>query len=89
MSRVIRVENIRYGSSRSEYTELMGVIRLEQIRVKASGERRGSSERSKNIMERDKSRAKREKKSVVRISEQRSRTLVWSRAEQSVQYRTT
>ena len=35
----IRVERIRDGSSRSEHTELRGVIRLEQSTVKASGEK--------------------------------------------------
>ena len=30
----IRVEHIRYGANRSEQTELMGMIRLEQSEVK-------------------------------------------------------
>ena len=60
------------------------MIRLEQSGVKASGGKRGRSEQSENITDIEKSRAKREKKSVVRISEQRVKKLVWSRAEQSV-----
>ena len=39
MSRAIRVEHIRYGSIRSEKTDLRGMIRLEQSGVKASGEK--------------------------------------------------
>ena len=38
MIREIRVEHIRYGSNRLYQTELRGMIRLEQSRVKASGE---------------------------------------------------
>ena len=57
--------------------------------MKATGEKRARSERSKNITHREKSRAKREKKIVVKISDQRVRKVVWSRAEQAVQYRTT
>ena len=49
MSGAIRVEHIRDGKSRSEQTELMGIIRLEQSGVKASGEKSGRSERSKKI----------------------------------------
>ena len=37
MSGAIRVEHIRYGSIRSDQIELGGMIRLGQIRVKASG----------------------------------------------------
>ena len=59
MSGEIRVEQIRYGEIRSEQTELRGMIRLEQNGVKASGEKRGRSEQRKNIIEREKSRAKR------------------------------
>ena len=44
----------------------------------------GRSERSKNITERENSRAKIENKSVVRRSEQRVRKVVCSRAEQAV-----
>ena len=65
------VEHIRDGASRSEQTDLRGMIKLEQRGVKASGEKRGRSEQSKNITEREKSRSKRENKSVVRISENR------------------
>ena len=36
-----------------EQTELKGMIRLEQIGVKASGEKRGRSERSENITKRE------------------------------------
>ena len=67
-----------------EYTELGGMIRLQQSSVKASEERRGRSERCKNITKREKSRSKRKNKSVVRRSEQRVRKIVWSRAEQAV-----
>ena len=52
--------------------------------MKASGEKRGRSEQSENITEREKSRAKIEKKSVVIRSEQRVRKVVWSRAKQTV-----
>ena len=68
MSGTIRVEHIRDGSSRSEHTEMRGVIRLEQSAVKASGEKRGRLERSENILERENSCAKRENKSIVRRS---------------------
>ena len=61
MGGAIRAEHIRHGATRLEHTELMGIIRLEQSVVKASGEKRDRSERSKNITEREKSRAKREK----------------------------
>ena len=46
--------------------------------------KRGRSEHSKNITEREKRRAKREKKSVVRRSERIVIKVVWSRADQSV-----
>ena len=62
MSGAIRVEYIRGGTRRSEQTELMGIIRLEQSRVKASGEKRVRSEWSKNIMEREKSMPKDKRK---------------------------
>ena len=39
ISRTIIVEHIRDGSSRSEQIYLRGMIRLEQSRVKASGEK--------------------------------------------------
>ena len=80
----IRFEQIRDGASRSEHTELRGMIRLEESEEKESGEKRGRSERSKNITEREKSRAKREDKIVVRRSERRVRKEVQSRAEQAV-----
>ena len=54
-------------------------MRLKQIRVKASEEKRGRSERSKKITEREKSCAKIEKKIVVRKSDQ----IVKSSVEQS------
>ena len=57
---------------------------MYQSGVKASGEKRGRSERSKNIRERDNIRAKTEKKSIVRRSEWRVRKVVWSRVEQAV-----
>ena len=60
------------------------MIRLEQIGVKTSGEKLGRSEQSEKITERDKRCAKREKKSVVIISERRVRKVVWIRAEQSL-----
>ena len=44
-------------------------MRLKQIRVKASEEKRGRSERSVNIPEREKIHSKRENKSVMRRSE--------------------
>ena len=49
-----------------EQTELRGMIKLEQSGVKASREKRGRLELSKNITEREKSRTTREKISVVR-----------------------
>ena len=58
MSGAIRVENIRDGASRLEQIELRRMIRLEQIVVKASREKRGRSERRKNITERENSRSK-------------------------------
>ena len=58
MSGSIRVEHIRDGYIRSEQTELRGMIRLEQSGVKASGEKRGRLEKSKNITERENIRAK-------------------------------
>ena len=61
MSGAIRVEKIRYVEIRSEHTEMRGMIKLDQIGVKASGEKRGRSEQSKNITEREKSRAKKRK----------------------------
>ena len=67
MIEVIRVEQIRDEESRSEQTDMRGMIRLEQIQVKASGEKRVRSEQSKNITDRVRSHAKREKNSVVRI----------------------
>ena len=67
-----------------EQTELRGMIRLYQSGVKASGEKRGISEQIDNIVEREKIRAKRENKSVVRRSERRVRKVVWVRAEQAV-----
>ena len=41
MSRAIRVDNIRYGASILEQTEMRVMIRLEQSGVKASGEKMG------------------------------------------------
>ena len=52
--------------------------------MKASGEKRGRSEQSENITEREKRRAKRENKSLVRISDWRVRKVVHSRVEQKV-----
>ena len=89
MSGAIRVEHIRDGKSRSEQTELMGIIRLEQSGVKASGEKSGRSEWSKKITQREKIHDKRGKKSVVIISERRVRKVVWIRTEQEVYYRMT
>ena len=57
---------------------------MEQSRVKASGEKRGRSERSKNITQREKSLVKTEKKSVVRRSERRVRKVVGIRVEKPV-----
>ena len=84
MSESIRVEQIRDGSSRSEQTDLRGIIRLEQNEAKASGEKHCRSERSKNITDIEKSRAKREEKTVVRISDRRVIKVVRSGAEQAV-----
>ena len=53
MSVEIRVEKIINVASRSEQTELKGIVRLDHSRVKASGEKRGRSERSKDITERE------------------------------------
>ena len=44
----------------------------------------GRSEQSENIMESEKSRAKRKKKSVVRRSDRRVRKLVWIIVDQAV-----
>ena len=52
MSRAIIVEQIRDVESRSEQTELRGMIRLEQSVVKSSDEKRGISEQIKNITDR-------------------------------------
>ena len=60
------------------------MIILKQSGVKAIVEKRGRSERSENIIEREKSHAKIENKSVVGRSEQRVRKLVRSIAEQAV-----
>ena len=51
-SGAIRVEHIRNGASISEQLKLRGIIRLEKSGVKSSREKRGISERSKNITER-------------------------------------
>ena len=53
MSGTISVEHIRDGASRSEQKEMRGMIILEQSGVKSSEEKRGRSERSKNITERE------------------------------------
>ena len=87
MSGAIRVDQIRDGEIRLEQTDLRGTIRFEQSRVKKRGEKRGRSDQSENITQREKSRAKREKKNVVRISEGIVRKVLWSRAQQAVQYR--
>ena len=58
------------------------MIRLEQSGLKESREKCGRSERTDNITEREKSRAKIEKKGVVIRSERIARKVVWSRAEQ-------
>ena len=84
MRGAIIVDHIRYGASRLEHTKLRRMIRLEKSRVKASGEKRDILERSENITQRENSRSKREKKSVVRISERRVRKVVWIIAEQEV-----
>ena len=81
MSGEIRVEQIRDGESILDQTELIRMIRLDQSGVKASGEKRGRSEQSNNVTEREKSRAKREKKSVARRSERIVRKLMWSRSD--------
>ena len=57
---------------------------MEQIGVKTSGEKRGRSERSENITEREKSCAKIENKDEVQRSEQRVRKVVWNRSDQAV-----
>ena len=49
------------------------MIILEQSGVKASGEKRGRLEQSKNITEIEKSHSKIEEKTVVMISERRMR----------------
>ena len=89
MSRAIIIEQIIDGERRSDQAELRGMIRLDQSGVKASGEKRGRSEQSENITEREKRRAKRENKSLVRISDWRVRKVVHNRVEQKVQYRMT
>ena len=61
---------------------------MERSGGKASREKRGRSERSKNTTEIEKRRAKREEKIVVRISEQRVKKVVRSRSYQAVYYRT-
>ena len=83
MSGAILVHQIRYGSSRSDKTELSGMLRLEQSGMKTSREKRGISERSEKITQREKSLDKK-KKISVRRSEQRVRKVVWSRAKQAV-----
>ena len=80
----IIVDHIRDRASRSEQTELKVMIRLEQSGVKTRGEKRGRSDQSENITEREKSRSKREKKSVVRRSEMRVRKIMWRIEEQAV-----
>ena len=67
-----------------EPIDLKGMIILEQSGVKASGEKCVRSEWNKNITEREKSRAKRENKSILRGSDLRTRKLVWIRPEQAV-----
>ena len=59
MSGAIRFYQIRDGESRSEQTDLGGMIRLEQSKVKPSGGKRGRSEQIKNITEIERSRARR------------------------------
>ena len=85
----IIVEKIRDGEIRLQKTEMKGMIILEKRGVKASGEKRGRLEQSKNITERQKIRSKRENKSIVRRSEGGVRKVVCIRKEQEVQYRTT
>ena len=46
--------------------------------------KRGRLEQSENITEREKKLSKREKKIVLRISDQRVKKIVWSRVEQAV-----
>ena len=84
MSIAIRVEKIRDEASRSEQIDLRGMIRLEQSGEKANGEKCSRSERSKNITEKEKSHAKRQKKSVAIRSERIVRKLVLSRVDQAV-----
>ena len=57
---------------------------MEKSGVKTSDKKRGRSEQSDNITEREKSCSKRENKSVVRRSEQRVRKVVWIRVDQTV-----
>ena len=47
MSGAIIVEHIRDGKSRYEQTELRGMIRLEQSRVKASGKNMSDPSRAR------------------------------------------
>ena len=84
MSGAIRVENIRDGASRSDQTELRGMIRLEQSGVTVSGEktRQIGAEREHHT-EREEL-CQNIKESVVIRSEWRVRKLVWSIAEQAV-----
>ena len=56
------------------------MIRLDKSGVKASGEKSGRLDQSKNITEREKIHAKRKKKILVRRSEQRVRKVVWRRS---------
>ena len=72
MSGSIRFDQIRDVASISEQTELRGVIRLEQSGVKTSREKRGISERSKNITDRDNICSKREDKRVLRSREEKA-----------------
>ena len=51
MSGAIIVQQIRYGQNRSEQVEMRGMIRLNQSKVKASGEKCGRSDQSNNITE--------------------------------------
>ena len=84
MSGAIRVEQIRDGYNISDQTELRGMIRLEQSRVKASSEKRGRPEQSENITERDRSRAKREKKCSDKIREESEKNSVEQTISNSV-----
>ena len=61
-STAIIVEHIRDGAIRSEQIYIRGMIRLEQNGVKASGEKRGRSERIKNITERKRISVPKEKR---------------------------